>query len=366
MNFRVVVEGFVSQRPKGTATSAAAGARTVLTRGGELLCSFMVQSGLGINDFQPLLARSNDGGVTWGEATAIWPELLSTYSIFGSISSDADGTIYFYGSRTAIEVKGEPFWSQATQGLKQNELVWCRSRDEGRTWSAFSTIPMPIPGSAEAPGPLCATRNGSWVVCYAPYNTFDPNLPVAQNQVMSLMSCDKGATWSSRPMLQFPHSNSVGAEAWVIELSDGRLLGTGWHIHPGTVEANAYAISDDGGASWGPTLATGTLGQSTALAPLPDKRALFIYNQRSQGRIGVWLAVARPTEKEFGIELNDCVWAAEVATQSNTSGQHSDWTDFAFGEPSVRPMPDGTFFIAFWCMQSSGYSIRYVKLVIDR
>lgn len=44
------------------------------------------------------------------------------------------------------------------QGLKQNELVWSRSLDAGATWDTFRVIPMPIPGSAEAPGAMCRTR----------------------------------------------------------------------------------------------------------------------------------------------------------------------------------------------------------------
>jgi hypothetical protein len=181
---------------------------------------------------------------------------------------------------------------------------------------------------------------------------------------MSLLSVDRGATWSSRPKLQFPRRESIGAEAWVVELSDKRLRGTGWHIHPAT-EPSAYAISNDSGETWGPTGSTGTLSQSTGLASLKDGRALFVYNQRRKGEVRVWLAVARPTDRDFAIGLHERVWTAEVATQGTSSGEHSDSTDFAFGEPSVQPMPDGTIVLVLWCLQPSGYGVRFVKLAVQ-
>ena len=106
------------------------------------------------------------------------------------------------------------------------------------------------------------------------------------------------------------------------------------------------------------------MGQSTALAALPGGRALFIYNQRKHGEVGIWLAVVNPTDSNFGVESNEIVWKAQTATQSSSSGGHSEWTDFAFGEPSVTPLQDGTLLVTFWCAQPSGKGVQYVKLAM--
>ena len=111
-----------------------------------------------------------------------------------------------------------------------------------------------------------------------------------------------------------------------------------------------------------PTCSTGILGQSTALASLPDGRALFVYNQRQHGDPGVWLAVVRPTDTDFGIEHHQMVWHAETRTRSATSGDLAEWTDFSFGEPSVAVLPDGRLLVALWCLQPSGTGIRFVNL----
>jgi hypothetical protein len=104
------------------------------------------------------------------------------------------------------------------------------------------------------------------------------------------------------------------------------------------------------------------MGQTTALAPLTDGRALFLYNQRKHGEPGVRAAIARPTNASFGIEYDDYLWRAETRTQSTSSGSLSEWSDFSFGEPSIAPMPDRTCLAVLWCIQPSGSGIRFVKV----
>lgn len=364
MQYEILQEGLVTRREPGTPTATACGSRAVIDVHGELVCSYMVQSALGVNDFKPMISRSSDGGATWREQGLIWPHLQHTYSIFGSVSQAPDRTLFFFGSRTPIDEPGEAFWCESTHGLKPNELVWAKTVDDGATWSEPKVVPMLIPGSAEVPGPLCITRKDRWVCCYSPYNTFDPKVMVERNQVVCLSSRDHGKTWVHTAMLRFPDRNSVAAEAWVIELADGRLLGAAWHSNEtlGANQPNAYALSQDGGLTWSLTASTGILGQSSALAALPDGRAIFVYNQRQNGEVGVWLAVVRPTETDFGVEANAIIWHAHTATQNGTSRDFKDWTDFSFGEPSITVLPDGTLLATLWYVQDGTAAIRYVKL----
>jgi hypothetical protein len=354
-------EGFVSEQKAG---AVAVGSRWAVTREGHVLCSFMTQSALGINDFVPALAVSRDGGTIWTGRGPVWPELAGVSSLFVGLSRSPSGELFLYGTRTPVDAPGESFWNEATGGLKQNELVWARSLDSGQSWSGPSVIPMPQAGSAEAPGPMCVTRRGRWVACYAPYPTFDPDVRVDRGHLVLLYSEDEGGSWRHTSMMRFAEPDSGGAEAWVVELADGRLLGACWHLsHTAAREfQNPCVISADEGATWQPPVPTGILGQSIALAPLDDGGALLAYNQRKHGEIGVWLAALRPSGAGVGVEWNQPVWRAEQATQTASSGQHDDWCDFAFGEPSVAILPDRSIFVTLWCLQPSGRGIRYVKL----
>jgi hypothetical protein len=76
------------------------------------------------------------------------------------------------------------------------------------------------------------------------------------------------------------------------------------------------------------------------------------------------MSVVKPTAEDFGVQHSDVVWRAESPTQTGTSGEHMEWTDFAFGEPSVVDLSDQTLLVTFWCVQPSGRGVGYVKLRI--
>jgi hypothetical protein len=360
----VLAEGYVSRREPSTPTGIAAGPRCVVTAAGEVLCSFVVQSALGVNDFATMLTRSLDGGLTWDEARPVWPDRAGRQSIFCSISRASSGELFLTGMRWTIDAPGESFWSDATQGMKQNQLICSRSQDHGVTWSEPGAIPLDGPGSAEAPGTLCVTRTGRWLVCYSPYNTFDPAVTVDRGRMVVALSDDEGRFWRHRDLLRFAEPDSGSAEAWVIELADGRLLGAAWHIdlHGKVDYPNAYAMSLDGGDTWQATASTGIVGQSNALAALPDGHALFVYNQRKHGEPGVYVAITQPNAAAFGVESNQIVWRATRATLGDSSPDHADWTGFAFGEPAITTLPDGSQLVVFWCVQPDGQGVRFVKL----
>src|SRR5579885_804040 len=152
MTFTPIEAGSIARTPETGPAAVAAGPRCAVTADGRVLCTFMLQSKLGINDFVPTLAVSTDGGSSWTVQGPLWPHLSSRFSLFGSLSAAPGGELFFYGSLTPIETPGESFWSDATQGLKANQLFWARSRDGGRTWSDPQAFGLPLPGAAECPG----------------------------------------------------------------------------------------------------------------------------------------------------------------------------------------------------------------------
>lgn len=367
MPCEILFEGFIRRNETSPAGLIAVQPRMTVTHTGDVLCTYVEQTGLGTNDFRPMLARSTDGGKSWSHQP-LWPHLWKDWSIIGNLSTAPGGDIYFFGGRTRIERAGEPFWCDATQGMLPNDMVWARSRDGGHTWSEPAGVPVPFPCSAEATSPMVVTHQGTWVSSMAPYNTWDPKLVVKRNQVVAIWSEDESRTWRHSVMMQFSHAESTAAGHSVTELSDGRLLGVTWHINESFSQSppNAYSLSTDGGRTWGPTLESGILGQSTGLAALPGGRALLVYNQRKLDDRGIWMAVARPTVNDFGVESNEIIWRADVPTRGKSSGEHSSWTDFAFGAPSVVVLADNTWLVSLWCIQPSGSGVRYIRLRPNR
>src|SRR5262245_6780561 len=107
--FTVEEQGFVYRNPiSEPKVWMTAGPRVVALHADEVLCACVRTKQTTTNDFVPALSRSIDGGRTWQDEGPIWPELAERWSIFASISRDADDRLYAFGSRTPIDRTGEP------------------------------------------------------------------------------------------------------------------------------------------------------------------------------------------------------------------------------------------------------------------
>lgn len=365
-----VSEGFIHRRRPSDPMPIAVGSRLANLGGGKLLCSFMLQSKVGVNDFTPVLCESNDDGKTWSEPRIVWPHLANKQSLFPSISRKPDhkGRLHLFGLMGKIDAPGESVWQEENHGLKKNDPIFAVSKDLGRTWSEPKVIPKPTPGSIEAPGAMAVTRDGGWIACYSPYNSFDKSVSVAHEQVVFLRSDDEGATWWSSQMLKFDNPDDGTAESWVTELTDGRLLGACWHMSYATSEdyPNPFALSSDGGRTWTAPRAIGIAGQTIALMPLPGGLAGVLYNQRRKDPAGVRLAIVQFDGNVPNIVADDLVWQAAVRKQREGGDLGlSDWTDFAYGEPAMVQLDNGDLLVAIWCIQPDGQGIRYVRVRID-
>ena len=366
MNYEILGTGLLHRCANIGPESVAATSRPVVTRDGELLCSFHLQSGLGVNDFAPCLSRSKDGGKTWEFEGIIWPHLRGKYSINCSISKAPNGDLFLYGFRMPITKPGELFWCPETQGILPNQLIWSRSKDNGHTWSEPRAFEVPLPGAAETPGSLCVTSTGRWIAPYSPHHTFDPELEVDVRHTVLMISDDEGQNWRHQSMMRVREDHSCIAASWVAELGNGALLSTCCHLNRGKGSdfPNPYTLSFDNGDTWLETGSTGIMGQSEGLAAWGKSQALFVYNQRRCGTPGVWLAVAEPSAASFGVVLNQLVWSPKIVTQNGATAEFDNWTSYSFGEPAVTVLPDKTVLVVFWCIQPDERGIGYVRLRI--
>jgi len=366
MKYEILDTGFVHRCPDEGPEAVAVTSRAVVTREGELLCSFHLQSGIGVNDFAPCLSRSIDGGRTWKFEGIIWPHLRDKYSINCSISGAPNGDLFLYGFRAPITTPGESFWCPETQGILPNQLIWSRSTDNGRTWSEPAAFEVPLPGAAETPSSLCVTSSGRWIAPYAPHHTFDPDLEVDVRHTVLMVSDDEGRNWRHQSMMRVKEENSCIAASWVVELANGSLLSTCCHLNRGKGDdfPNPFSMSFDGGDTWLATRSTEIMGQSEGVTPWRSRQALFVYNRRRCDTPGIWLAVAEPSDADFGVTANELVWKPAAVTQNGASAEFNNWTSYSFGEPAVTVLPDETVVVVFWCIQPQGRGIGFVRLRI--
>lgn len=352
--FRKIAEGDVFCNTK----EATSGPRLATLPDGTLMCSFMLQTTGGSNDFYPMAAYSADG-LHWSEAKPVWPELVGKESIFVSARSTLDGRVCIAGKAFPIDEPGESFWSDEIGGMKENKLAFAISED-GRQWPQPTKLELPYYGSAEQPGGMLVDQDGKIFMIYAPYRAIEQKQETDTCQLVMLRSTDGGKTFAASTFAKQPEPCQYG-ESWIVCLTDGRLMVSTWQNKSEESPDQYFLSSDDGNTFSGP-YAMPFRGQTTALEAWDDNTVLVVYNQRKEKPTGVWLALARPDENGFHLLENEPIWETLTTTRSGSSGDFDEFTDFAFGEPHVMVLKDGSLLVTLWYSQGEKKGIRYVML----
>ena len=203
------------------------------------------------------------------------------------------------------------------------------------------------------------SADGAIDIVYSPYPTIEKRMPVDTRCMVRLRSRDGGASFTAQKFAAVPEP-CLYAESWIARLSDGRLFVSTWQTQ--SADSNQYLISRDDGATFDGPFPQPFRGQSTGICAGPDGTVYIAYNQRKEQPAGVWLAVERPDGDNPNLLANEPVWRAADVTKSDSSGDFSQWTDFAFGEPHVTLMPDGTLLVVLWYQEGEKKGVRWVRL----
>lgn len=352
--FRKTSEGDVFVCKDGRMTS---GPRVAVLPDGGLICTFMLNSESGANDFVPMAAQSKDGEL-WSEAKEIYPGLVGKRSVFVSVRNTLDGRVSLGGKAWDIAFAGEHFWSDEAGGMKENRLVYTISSD-GIDFPALNEIGVPFYASAENPGGAFVDADGTVNLIYSPYPTIEKREETDTCCMVRLNGRD-GGEFSAEKFAVVP-SPSLYAESWLDRLSDGRLFVSTWQT--ASEDSSQFLVSRAGSDKLEGPFPQPFRGQSTGICTDGDGGVYIAYNQRKASPVGVWLAYEKPIPGDAGLIANEPVWIAESATRSSSSGDFAEWTDFSFGEPHVKLLPDGTLIVVLWYKEGEKIGVRYVRLV---
>jgi len=255
------------------------------------------------------------------------------------------------------------FWSNEAAGMKENKLCFGISGD-GMDFGEPQVVELVYYASAEQPGGMLVKENGELIMIYSPYDTIKKKEKVVTNRLIKMTSRDGGVSFEPG-IIGSVEGKANFAESWIVELGDGRLFVSSWLLD-GAKNPDVCFVSEDGGGSFKGPYDMKLNGQSTALAPYGNDKVLIVYNQRSAGIAGVWLALGRVRKDGIEILENEPVWEAAAGTRNGKSEEFDNWTDYSFGEPHVCIMPDGEIIAVFWCIQPGETGIKYVKLKIEQ
>ena len=112
-------------------------------------------------------------------------------------------------------------------------------------------------------------------------------------------------------------SGLIHWEVSVAPLRDGRILAVAWVHDPRTMEdhQNAFALSEDDGATWSAPRSTGLHGQTCKVLQLPDGRLLSVYRRLDQSGLWANLATLGPADEWTNVE-DQAIWQGVGPRQS--------------------------------------------------
>lgn len=326
--------------------------------GGDVLCSFSVGGGQFVHGGTDW-ARSRDGGSTWQLEGQLLPPTMDPPSAnFLKLSLSADGkTIYAYGTR---------YWGSVDEkfGERRGEALYCISTDNGHTWSAPRTIPMPdCPLEvSHSIRPLMSGR------LLAPTGTLAQKDRLGE-EVLVAVSDDGGETWPShRTVFKDPAGRLGFWEQKLVEFAPNQLLAVAWTVTLGDYQdqPDSFAISRDGGWTWGPIQSTGIRGQTMTPLPLGGDRLLVLYNRR-YGAQGIVAVLVSFTDTAWSVHHEQLLYDARAFRDGPSAGATGvdELASFQFGFPTAIRLHDDTYLATHWCVEQGICGIRWTKFRID-
>ncbi|MCH2130476.1 MAG: glycoside hydrolase [Pirellulaceae bacterium] len=337
--------------------SESAFATPVLLDSGDVLCGYSAGGGAHAMGGTHC-SISRDGGQTWQYRSVVLAGVDDPPRFNHlRLSRTTEGAILAYGQRDGKELRdGE------LQRVNP-EIVFCRSDDEGQTWSEPAVIPSPIPGPYEVSNPLVVVSDGRWL---GPAATYHDGL--YGELVVLHETSDEGRTWPSlHTIFEHPGKRVGFLEQKVIECQPNRLLAIAWRQdYQADVDLdNAISFSSDGGRSWSEPLATGVQGQTMTPVWLGDDRFCILYNRRV-GQQGVRMCLVRANESEWTIDFEDMLWDAqsEFNLTADTSS-NDEIPNFKFGYPMGILLDETTILTTHWCVEEKRCGIRWSRVRIN-
>lgn len=324
---------------------------------GDILCSFCVGGGQFVHGGTEC-ARSKDGGRTWSIDSVILPVTPDTANYLKLTLAPDASCIYAYGSRFVGPINDR-------YGTRRGDAVLCRSLDGGKTWSAPQVIPMPYDGATEISHGLLPLASGRLLA---------PGAGLADKErlgerVFTVVSDDGGATWPRiNTVFQDPAGQLGFWEQKLAEYAPNRLIAVAWTVTLGNYSdcPDSFALSQDGGETWGPYHSTGIRGQTMTPIPLGGDRLLVLYNRR-YGEQGIVGCLVTFTDDRWNVHAEALVYDARQRRdrRPDQATGVDELVDFAFGFPTAIRLHDGTFLATHWCVESNVSGIRWTRLRID-
>ncbi len=315
----------------------------------QIALSFTGQTFAPTSESALLVARSSDGGATWGPTTTLIRDGAQFFNDKGSIAADPRDARFVYAT-----------WDRLV-GSGGGPTLFTRSIDNGRTWSTPNIIYNPGLNAQTVGNVIVLLPDGTLVDLFT---RIDFGLNATQTLTLNVIrSSDRGLTWSQPVKVadllavgtKDPQTGAVVRDASILgEIAAdpaGNLMVV-WQdarFSNGARDAVAFSRSTDGGLTWSTPRAINGAPNAAAFVPVVAARA--------DGVIGVIYYDFRDDTADATTLLTD-LWLARSADAGRT------WSEVRIAGPFdlvFAPVTEGGFFLGDYQALSATAS-RFVAL----
>lgn len=332
-----------------------------------ILAGFDLGSAFEALDVRSHYAVSADGGKTWSQPIATpLPEFENPFSCTCRFSSSPDGEIVGVGAVWDRSRENEGLANEQTGGFVETFPFLIRGDARPLTWENPQWLNAPLSGPFEICSPVFFASNGDWLWPASTWKSWDGAAPHGM-QAIVMRSIDQGASWGNWNAVM--DGREKGCIHWEIKLAalpEGKILAVCWS-HDSNMGRDIpihFAISQDGGRTFGPAKSTGLLGQTCTPMVLPDGRLLCFYRRTDQ--TGLWAQFSEVHNGEWVNMESMVLWggSSHIGNVKNraATGQMSA---LRFGLPAAKLLLDGSALVAFWCVEDAVSVIRYFKIQLN-
>ena len=319
-------------------------------------------------DYHTVLSRSSDAGRTWNLQGPVVTEEFdrpTTHTV--RTRRLADGSLVGFGGLIYRDDPEEGVLNHQTLGFAPMDLILVRSLDQGSSWTAPEIIRPPLASPAwEICHSIVEAPDGRWLAPTATWRGWNGENPAGEQAVV-LISEDSGKTWPS--FARTFDGRDTGLIHWeqsLVPLKDGRLLALSW-VHDPTSGKNLptpYALSSDGGQTFGPPIPTGFLAQTCKAIQLRDQRILCVYRRADQP--GLWASLSRLDGDKWTNLAQQVLWQGASSGMPGLLHSGQELANLKFGYPSLAQMPDGDVLVVFWCVEDCVSNIRWLRINLEK
>lgn len=323
---------------------------------GTIFASHVIAEAFESVEFATRISVSRDMGETWELLPPVYDKSKNSVPTSDSLKLTrlGDSGLLLFGYEFFRNDPEVTMGNPETGGLLDDRILFLRSDDAGKSWSAPSEVPCRWGHHAEASGAITVLKNGDWVAPITEFANWE-NVRQEPSCGRLLRSSDEGKNWNDNAVIMALGENVAVFEQRICQLKgSGKLVSIAWNedLKTGERYNNHYAVSEDNGITFSGGLDTGIRGQASSVCAIGGEKLLALHaKRRDTDRPGIYAYIVDLSDNKWNIESETLIWEPPMPVVRDAN-MAEIFAFLKFGQPGAYLLNDGTVLTTHWYIEN--------------